>query len=110
MPTTGVGGVEAKTAWRELVKPAQGVHDRDASRQQRRVRRARRVADVGDGGAVEVGRHGWVSPFSFLRWILGRGCRSLLPAWMSRAWAQRSGAGDGAGSRRGWPRRSLWRR
>jgi len=58
MPTTGVGGVEAKTAWRELVKPAQVLHDRDASRQQRRVRRARRVAGVVDVDRVDAGQCG----------------------------------------------------
>src|SRR6266480_4368980 len=59
MPTTGGwGGVEAKAAWRELVEPAQVLHDRDASRQQRGVRRARRAAGVVDVERVDADQSG----------------------------------------------------
>src|SRR5215470_8148167 len=54
----GWGGVEAETAWRELVKPAQMFHDRDASRQQRSVHRACRAAGVVDVDRVDANQCG----------------------------------------------------
>src|SRR5262249_59248362 len=52
------GGVEAETAWRELVEPAQVFHDRDASRQQRGVHRACRAAGVVDVDRVDANQCG----------------------------------------------------
>src|SRR5262249_49882290 len=54
----GRGGVEAKTVWRELVQPAQVLHDRDASRQQRGAHRTRRAAGVVDVERVDAGQAG----------------------------------------------------
>src|SRR5262249_28292175 len=54
----GWGGVEAETAWRELVEPAQVFHDRDASRQQRGVHRACRAAGVVDVDRVDANQCG----------------------------------------------------
>src|SRR5262249_17513633 len=54
----GRGGVEAKSGWRELVKPAQVLHDRDTSRQQRGVHRARWVAGVVDVDRVDANQCG----------------------------------------------------
>src|SRR5215510_2929623 len=54
----GWGGVEAETAWRELVEPAQVFHDRDASRQQRGVHRACRAAGVVDVDRVDADQCG----------------------------------------------------
>jgi hypothetical protein len=46
--------VEPEAAWRKLVKPTQVLHDRDASRQQRRVHRARLAAGVVDVERVDA--------------------------------------------------------
>jgi len=54
----GRGGMEAKAAGRELVKPTQVLHDRDAGRQQRGVHRARRAAGVVDVDRVDADQSG----------------------------------------------------
>ena len=58
MPTTGAGRQEAKAARRELVKPTQVLHDRDARGQQRRVHRARGAAGVIDVDRVDADQSG----------------------------------------------------
>ena len=50
--------MEAKTARRELIKPTQVLQDRDASRQQRPVHRARRAAGVIDVDRVDADQAG----------------------------------------------------
>jgi hypothetical protein len=50
--------MEAKADRRKLVKPTQVLHDRDASRQQRRMRRPRRVAGLVDVDRVDADQSG----------------------------------------------------
>jgi hypothetical protein len=50
--------METKAARRELVKPAEMLHDRDASCQQRRVHRAGRPAGVVDIDRVDSNQPG----------------------------------------------------
>jgi hypothetical protein len=52
------GGMEAKAARREPLQPTQVLHDRDASRQQRRVHRTRRAAGVVDVDGVDPDQSG----------------------------------------------------